>query len=259
MPNPTPNETEQEFVDRCIPIVLEEGTAQDGSQAAAICHSKWDESKKSKSIRPKKSKSIYDLELKDLNEKQGIVSFYFASWTPDQENDQFAKTAYTKTFKENKNNIYHNRDHREAVGMPITLGVDEFGAFAVSQLAMKTIAGRDTFEQYQAGLIKGHSQEFQTIIDEMDHKSGVRIIKEARLWGVTSVTNIPAQLDTPIISMKSNPDDVIAQLEKINKALRNGKISDDLGRQLELQMKALNELIRPEQKPIDWKWIADNL
>ncbi len=37
MPEPRADETEQEFIDRCIPVVLEEGTAKDSEQAAAIC------------------------------------------------------------------------------------------------------------------------------------------------------------------------------------------------------------------------------
>lgn len=39
MPNPQPGESEQEFVSRCIPIVLDDGTAKDDKQAAAICYS----------------------------------------------------------------------------------------------------------------------------------------------------------------------------------------------------------------------------
>ena len=39
MPTPNPNEPEKDFVSRCIPIVLEKGTAKDNKQAAAICYS----------------------------------------------------------------------------------------------------------------------------------------------------------------------------------------------------------------------------
>ena len=39
MPTPNADESEGDFVERCIPIVLDEGTADDGEQAAAICHS----------------------------------------------------------------------------------------------------------------------------------------------------------------------------------------------------------------------------
>ena len=39
MPIPKDGETEKDFVSRCVPIVLDEGTTKDGAQAAAICHS----------------------------------------------------------------------------------------------------------------------------------------------------------------------------------------------------------------------------
>jgi len=46
MPTPNEGESENEYVSRCIPIVIHEGTAKDSKQAAAICHSMWDEHKK---------------------------------------------------------------------------------------------------------------------------------------------------------------------------------------------------------------------
>jgi hypothetical protein len=46
MPDPRPDETEDEFVSRCVPVVLEDGTAEDGAQASAICHSMFREAKK---------------------------------------------------------------------------------------------------------------------------------------------------------------------------------------------------------------------
>jgi len=39
MPKPKQNESKADYVSRCIPIVLHEGTAQDKEQAAAICYS----------------------------------------------------------------------------------------------------------------------------------------------------------------------------------------------------------------------------
>lgn len=41
MPTPKDDESEDDFVDRCIPMVIDEGTAKDGKQAAAICHSMY--------------------------------------------------------------------------------------------------------------------------------------------------------------------------------------------------------------------------
>jgi hypothetical protein len=39
--NPGKKETEDEFINRCIPVEIKDGTAQDEKQAYAICKSKW--------------------------------------------------------------------------------------------------------------------------------------------------------------------------------------------------------------------------
>ncbi len=193
--------------------------------------------------RPKERKTyaIKNLELKDLNDKTGEVVFYFAAFTRDREYDTILKSAYTKTLQENVANIYHNRDHSQACGKPISFGIDEKGAYCVSQLAIKTIVGADTYEQYLAGLVKGHSQEFQVYKSEPDPAGG-RIIKELKLWGVTSVTNIPAHGDTPTISVKSVTE-LADELCKINELLRKGNISDQLGERFCDEYKRLKSLM----------------
>ena len=47
MPTPNRGEKKKDFISRCIPIVLNESTTKDESQAAAICYSKWEDHKKS--------------------------------------------------------------------------------------------------------------------------------------------------------------------------------------------------------------------
>jgi len=170
----------------------------------------------------------FPLQMKDMDDKTGQVAFYFAAFDKDLEGDIIEKSAYSKTLKENFSNLYHNRDHTHACGVPMSVEVDNKGAFCLSQLALKTVVGLDTYEQYKAGIIKGHSQEFQTIKDTMDMLQKARVIKELRLWGVTSVTNIPANLDTPTISIKSFQD-ITKHLKNINDILHKGNISDRLG------------------------------
>jgi ATP-dependent Clp endopeptidase proteolytic subunit ClpP len=71
MPTPKKGEKEDDFVDRCIPIVIEEGTADDGEQAAAICHSIWEESKKKKDSAKGDMKMKW-YEIKNKSEKAEI-------------------------------------------------------------------------------------------------------------------------------------------------------------------------------------------
>lgn len=44
MPTPNEGESQKDFVARCIPIVLEDETAEDNDQAVAVCNSMWEES-----------------------------------------------------------------------------------------------------------------------------------------------------------------------------------------------------------------------
>jgi len=43
MPTPRQGESRGDFVSRCIPVVLEDGTAQDQDQAVAVCNSMWED------------------------------------------------------------------------------------------------------------------------------------------------------------------------------------------------------------------------
>ena len=43
MPNPNEGESHDDFIERCIPMVMDEGTAEDNDQAVAICNSMWEE------------------------------------------------------------------------------------------------------------------------------------------------------------------------------------------------------------------------
>lgn len=43
MPKPKNEETKDQFIGRCIPVVIEDGTAKDKKQATAVCNSIWSE------------------------------------------------------------------------------------------------------------------------------------------------------------------------------------------------------------------------
>lgn len=50
MPKPEADETKEHYMERCIPKVIEDGTAKDNDQAVAICSSMWEE-KDSKAVK----------------------------------------------------------------------------------------------------------------------------------------------------------------------------------------------------------------
>jgi len=47
MPEPKQNEKHSPFIERCIPIVLKDGTAKNSKQAVAVCNSMWEDAHKS--------------------------------------------------------------------------------------------------------------------------------------------------------------------------------------------------------------------
>jgi HK97 family phage prohead protease len=207
------------------------------------------------------------LEIKDFDDESGKVVFYYSAFNnTDLGGDVVFPSAFKKTVKENFKHIYHNRDHNEAVGAPIEFGQDEKGAYVVSQLGIKTMDGRDCYEQYKAGIIKGHSMEYEAIKWNNDQSSGTRELKECKLWGVTSVTNIPMNLNATTISVKS-ASQLIYQMEEIERFLRNGNISDKCAQDflnkydgLSVLVKSLREsagITADEVEPVEVKAAID--
>lgn len=248
MPDVNPSETESEFINRCIPIVIAEGTAQDSDQAYAICQSKWDNRNNPKQMKQKDIKYC-DIELKDLNEEKGIVAFYFSAFdTVDSYGDVVVKGAFDKTFSESKSRIKHFRNHdiKEVVGSIMELGTDNRGAYAVSQLALKTVVGKDTYEQYKAGIITEHSFGYQTIKADK-REDGGRTLKEVKLLEVSSLTHWGANELTPVIGLKSL-DSVVEYMQKLNLLLTHGNISDEKAVQIISEYKNLEKTVSEIQK-----------
>lgn len=142
------------------------------------------------------------LEIKSVNPDKHQVTFYFATWEKDRDGDTINPKAFDKTLIENKDYIYHNIDHEGVIGKPIAFGTDEKGAWCTSELSMNTDDGKDGYNKYMDGLIKGHSQEFVVKSAKPDPKGG-RLLNELELWGVTSMTKIPANAEATTISVKS--------------------------------------------------------
>ena len=210
-----------------------------------------------------------DLEVKDMDDKKGVVSFYFSPFdVEDSDKDQAVSTAFDKTFSENKARIKHFRNHdkKEVPGKIIELNKDNTGAYAVSQLAIKTAIGLDVYEQYKAGIITEHSYGLQVVKSE-PKPTGGRILKEVRVHEVSSLTHWGSSQFTPVRSIKSLTD-IAESMANITKLLTSGNISDELGEAFEKEYKILYEIvekIKKEKKAIaipkapDFSYLVNNL
>lgn len=194
-------------------------------------------------MKTNQSQNFCQLELKELDDTKGIVSFYYSQFnTKDQNGDIVVDSAFKKTVSERKEKIYHNIQHSEikVIGNPIEFGQDSNGAWCRSQLALKTVDGNDAFEKYKAGMIKGHSIEFNTIKSTLDETKKARIVQEVILWGVTSITTVPANYGAKTISIKGLTD-LADQMKEMNDFLRTGNISDKCGNEILVEYKRLQD------------------
>jgi HK97 family phage prohead protease len=191
-----------------------------------------------------------NFELKDFDQKKGIVTFYFSAFgNRDSDGDVIENGAFKKTFEENRARIKHfkNHDPYKTPGRILELQEDTKGAFAISQL-VKTTLGRDTLIEYEEGIITEHSMGFNVIKEELDQFEGVNKIKELRLWEVSSLNAWGANSMTNTVGVK-NANELIGLIKKLNKVLTNTNISDEGGERLQNELKTLSELLKSLDPP----------
>lgn len=191
--------------------------------------------------------------IKDVDKKSRRVTGYFSTFTsePDAHGDIIAPTAFNKTLAERgpdsgKSRIKHLYQHQpwSPVAVPSVLKVDSRGLYFESEIA-KTTLGNDLLELYDAGVITEHSIGFDTIVAERDENTGIRTLKEIRLWEGSSVT-WGANEDTPFLGLKSlseqNPNFAQNYLKNLKSLLR-GQVTDELAEQVELWIKQVDSFI----------------
>jgi len=201
-----------------------------------------------------------NLELKGFDDKQGIVEFYFASFnTLDSDGDIITEGAYKKTLEEqgHRSRIKHFKNHNpeQVVGVIKEFYTDDKGVIAVSQL-VKTTLGKDTLIEYESGIITEHSQGFQILQEEKDNMEGVNMIKEIKLWEVSSLTHWGANKNTPVVDVKSEKD-ILSLMQKMNQILSKSNISDERGEELLKAYDLLGETLKSLEKPSNDTLIAE--
>jgi HK97 family phage prohead protease len=165
----------------------------------------------------------------------------------DLDNDIIVPEAFTKTLMERgpagKNLVWslvdHKADMNNVIGKPESLYVDGDALIAITPI-VGTEKGTDMLKMYEAGLINQHSIGFSTMKSDWQNDSKqVRVIKEVKLYEGSAVL-WGANPETPTISVKSqSKEDLNNRLEKLLKAFRNGKFTDDTFALMEIQIKKI--------------------
>lgn len=165
----------------------------------------------------------------------------------DLDSDIIVPEAFTKTLAERgpagKNLVWslvdHQADMNNVIGKPESLYVDGDMLVAITPI-VGTEKGTDMLKMYEAGLINQHSIGFSTIKqDWQDNSQKVRVIKELKLYEGSAVL-WGANPETPTLSVKSqSKEDLNNRLEKLLKAFRNGRFTDETFALMEIQIKKI--------------------
>lgn len=192
------------------------------------------------------------LEIKDISEKDGIVSGYLSTFGfKDSDGDIIQKGAFTRTVTERgpqgtKARIKHLLDHKtdKVIGVFQELKEDSQGLYYVSKLGNHTL-GQDALHMYSDGIITEHSIGFNIIHEKSEKESN--IITEVKLWEGSSLQTWGANENTPVLGVKGidkKPEEYLDRIDRINSALRKGKYTDETFELLEIELKQIQELIK---------------
>ena len=92
-------------------------------------------------------------DLKDLDEKQGIVIAYANAYDfKDSDGDISARGSFDKTVKENYKRIRVLKDHNPTITLGVPLSIDtkdEFGLLTTTKFNLKKNVSKDMFSDIQ--------------------------------------------------------------------------------------------------------------
>jgi len=185
----------------------------------------------------------YNAEIKDMDSERMTVTGYFASFgNTDYDEDIIMPGAATKTIAERgpmgSNEIFFLNQHNYAQphGKPMVLEAQERGIYFESKIA-PTSYGRDAMILYAEGIVVQHSIGFSTIKSDYDQKTGIRMIKEIKLYEGSNVT-LGANPETPFMGFKSlTMAEINDQISKMIKLLKDGSLTDEGFGRLEIALK----------------------
>lgn len=189
------------------------------------------------------------LSFKDIDAKQGIVVGYFSAFgNKDSDGDIILPGAYAKSINErgpksNKPRIKHLLDHNKtkAVAVIQDLQEDEIGLKYESK-AGRHIDGQDWLKMCEDGIVTEHSVGFETI--KAEEKSDANYMSELLLWEGSSLQAWGSNFSTPIVGVKElKITELHDRFTLLEKAIRNGKYSDNAFVGLEKELKAIKHLL----------------
>ena len=175
----------------------------------------------------------FDMNVKDIDAKQGIVSGYFSAFgMVDSDGDIMMPGAFKRSIQdwgpEAKGRVKHllNHDPSQPLGKILELKEDSYGLFYRSQVGSHRL-GQDFIKMVESDLIGEHSIGFRILREQKAAEANE--IHEVMLYEGSSLTAWGANEYTPILGIKSS-DNVIKMQEQIKsfeKFIRNSDVTDE--------------------------------
>ena len=202
------------------------------------------------------------------SEQRRVKAVWARCGNVDLDNDIIVPEAFTKTLAERgpsgKNLIWSLVDHcaemEAVIGKPEQLYVEKDMLIAITPI-VETETGEDIIKLYEAGLINQHSIGFSTIKSNVN-KEGIRTITELKLYEGSAVL-WGANPETPTLGFKGEMEikdkraELSNRLEKLIKAFKGGKFTDEMFSLIEIEIKkiqgelleieVIKEITQPEQ------------
>jgi HK97 family phage prohead protease len=187
----------------------------------------------------KKNKSMiynyksFDLEVKDVDAKEGIVTGYFSAFgNLDSDGDIMMPGAFKRSIQdwgvEGKQRIKHllNHDPSKPLGKLTMLKEDAYGLYYESKVGSHQL-GKDFIKMVESGLIGEHSIGFRTLREQK--ASAGNEIHDVMLFEGSSLTAWGANEATPLIGMKNmkTAQELQDQIKSFEKFIRNSEVSDE--------------------------------
>ena len=173
------------------------------------------------------------LEIKDIDQKQGIVSGYFSAFgMVDSDGDIMMPGAFKRSIQdwgpEAKGRIKHllNHDPSKPLGNIQVLKEDGYGLYYESKIGKHSL-GQDYLKMVDSGLIKEHSIGFRTLREQKNDVANE--IHEVMLFEGSSLTAWGANENTPLVGYKSikNVDDLKEEIRTFEKFIRSSDATDE--------------------------------
>jgi HK97 family phage prohead protease len=147
----------------------------------------------------------FEAEFKANKRKRVIEGYASTFGNVDLGKDVVVQGAFEKTLQERlpKKQIKMLYGHRDPLGMPVMMKEDSRGLYVEGKVS-ETQLGNDTLALIEDEVINAMSIGYRTVKHEMDNESGIRYLKELKLYEFSPVV-FPMNEEARISGVKSMP------------------------------------------------------